>query len=41
MSGIMVHHFTIFSRAGSSPSVLTDRLNLTKWTQREMTETDW
>lgn len=37
MSGIAYNLFTICSRAGSGPSVLTDRL--TKWMQRKMTET--
>lgn len=37
MSGIADNLFTICTRAGSSPSVLTD--TLTKWMQRKMTET--
>lgn len=39
MSGIVANLFTIFSRAGSAPSAVTDRLNFTKWMQGKMTET--
>lgn len=41
MSGITLHVGTIFSRAGSSPSVLTDRLNFNGHKEKLPRLTDW